>query len=207
MVIITNSLFFLMGLYGFIKLSPFKNTYAKQMRFFIFMLVSSSMFGAILHGVQYQLGMVFFNIVFFVMGGLILLSAYYCFRGAYTLEYKNSAPPHNTLKLVWITALIFFTVSVYLKNFLVLEGLGGIALVYSFIIHLKDFKEYRKKGSQLVILGIGIAFSSIVIHLLKLSVSQWFNYKDISHVVMICSLVVIYLGVISNSQRLSSVYH
>ena len=72
---------------------------------------------------------------------------------------------------------------------------AGIVLLYSFGVHLVVYNRTKEKGSGLVVLGIGIPFLSIVVHSLKFSIHEWFNYKDISHIVMLTSLALLFKGV------------
>lgn len=197
-VVVSNILFFLITLYSFRRLKPATQSYFRQMRYFIFTLGSSSLFGGLLHTVQYQMGLVFFTVVFVLMNILILLSVYNCFRAPYTL-YLGGGPPSSTLlNVVLGSSLAMFAFSCILQKFVLMEAAGGIALVYSFVIHLRDYLRHKQGGSAIVCVGIGISFVSFLAHLSKLSLHEWFNYKDISHLIMIISAIVIYRGVSLN---------
>jgi hypothetical protein len=66
-------------------------------------------------------------------------------------------------------------------------------LLYSFIVHLITY--FRKQpGSGVIAGGILVSFLSILTHSIRLSFSEWFNYKDVSHVIMIISIIFIFVG-------------
>lgn len=94
--------------------------------------------------------------------------------------------------MAWVLALLIF--SGIQGNFLIIKIHAAIALLYSFIVHYIVYRRTEEKGSGLVVLGIFISFLPIIVHSLKFSIDEWFNYKDIAHVIMIISLVVIYKG-------------
>ncbi len=169
------------------------------MSWFILLLGTSSMFGATEHAVHYQLGYTFFNVIYFIMTLLISTSIYFCFRAAYTFHTGNRPKSNSILITVLITMLLVFVISYITKLFLLMEILGGLALIYSLIIHSIDYRQNNLLGSRLVVVGIIVSFVSIISHLLKISLHEWFNHKDISHVIMICSLVIIYKGVSLNA--------
>jgi hypothetical protein len=89
------------------------------------------------------------------------------------------------------------------NNFVMIKVNAGIILVFSLITHLKIYNLTKEKGSRLIVLGILISFLSIIVHSLKLSFSDWFNYKDIAHVIIVISLYVIFTGVKANAEKQS----
>ncbi len=95
-----------------------------------------------------------------------------------------------------IELMIFVCISMYTLNFFFVEvhaAYGLIIVVLSFelftYIHSKD------KASLTFLLGVFFAFLSAVIHLNRISINEWFNYNDISHVFMAVSGWCFYKGV------------
>ncbi len=201
-VILTNVLFSILCISYYNNLCRYESSYAIQMRTFILLTGISAIFGAMAHGVHYQLGSVFFSIVFFIMNTLNILSIYYCFRAPFTYYNRGSETSQKYLYLVfvWIGALIIY--SILNGNFLVIKIHAGIALLYSLVIHFLAYKKNNESGSRTVVIGIGISFGAIIAHSLKISIHEWFNYKDISHLIMIASLMVIYKGIKQNAESL-----
>ena len=172
------------------------------MSWFILLVGISSCFGSIGHGVHYQLGTVFFKIILFLMHAFSLFSIYFCFRAPYTYSHLNKTPSklYVYLVLLWVIAVLI--VSGIKGDFVIIKIHAGAVLLYSLIIHYMAYKKTLEKGSALVVTGIGISFLSIIAHSLHFSFHEWFNYKDISHIIMIFSLMVIYKGVHLNAINL-----
>jgi len=196
--ILTNLIFFGLCVRYFLFLRRYPHTYASQMGLFILTMGLGSLFGAVAHGVHYQLGAVFFNTVFFLMNGLSLASIYFCFRGPYSYHTLNRSASPLLLNLVLGWVLVLLVISFLHGNFLLIKIHAGITLSYSLGVHYLAYRRRQERGSGLVVAGISIAFLSILVHSLRWSLHAWFNYKDMAHVVMIIALVVIQNGVKHN---------
>lgn len=120
----------------------------------------------------------------------------------YTLNKKG--PNKNVMYLITAWILVLLTFTLFKNNFLIVKIHAGIVLLYSFIVHLLVYKRTKEEGSKLVAIGISITFIPIIIHSLKFSIHEWFNYKDISHVIIFIALLVIYKGVKITSGKLNS---
>jgi hypothetical protein len=195
MVILTNLLFFILCCVYFKRLSSFSNTYANQMAWFMLLLGISTCFGAVGHAVHYQLGEAFFGAILFLMNAFSLFSIYFCFRAPYTYSQPGKEPSKRYIFLVLAWVIILLVISAIKGNFLIIKIHAGLVLLYSLIVHYLAYRRTNERGSAFVVLGIFISFLSIVVHSVKLSFHEWFNYKDIAHVIMIISLIVIYKGV------------
>lgn len=196
--IVTNLVFFALCLLYSLKLVKFRHQYARQMSFFILFMGVSSLFGAVAHGVHKQLGESFFNGVFFVMNALSLFAIYYCFRAPYTYHKLDSERPrlYVNIAMTWVLALLVFS---FIKgDFLIIKIHAAISLIYSFGVHYIAYRKRNEQGSKLIILGIGISFLSIIVHSAHFSIHAWFNYKDLAHIIMIVSLIMIYQGIRQN---------
>ena len=71
MTIITNLMIFIFSIFCFNQLSKFNNSYANSWAWFVLLVGISSCFGSTAHAVHYQLGDVFFNVVFYIMNAFI----------------------------------------------------------------------------------------------------------------------------------------
>jgi len=205
MVLLMNSIFFILCLLYFNRLNKYHHPYAKQMARFILLLGTSSLFGAIGHGVQLQMGDLFFKIILFLMNAFSLFSIYFCFRSAYTYSNLNKEPAKKYIYLVITWVFILLIASGIQGNFLVIKIHAGIVLLYSLIAHYIVYRRNHDNGSLGVVIGILISFLPIIVHSLRISMSEWFNHKDIAHTLMIISLIVIYKGVKISSERLKHV--
>jgi hypothetical protein len=170
----------------------------------MFFLGISSFFGAIDHAIHYQLGTIFFKGILFLMNAFSLASIYFCFRAAYTYTnlHKEPSKKYIYFVIVWISILLIL--SAVTGNFEIIKIHAAIVLVYSLIVHYRVYKRTHEDGSRRVVIGILISFLPIIVHSLKFSLSEWFNYKDIAHMIMIISLIIIYKGARLNVLKIES---
>lgn len=204
MVIVTNSVFFILCAYYFKQLRSFSHPYAQQMSWFVFLLGISSCFGALGHAVHYQLGEIFFKIILFLMNAFSLFSIYFCFRAPYTYVHLDKALPKKYIYLTLAWVIVVLIASVIVGDFVIIKIHAALVLMYALITHYLVYKRTDDAGSALVVSGIGISFLPIIVHSLKFSINEWFNYKDIAHVIMIFSLIVIYKGARLNAIKLNA---
>ena len=204
MTIITNLMIFIFSIFCFNQLSKFNNSYANSWAWFVLLVGISSCFGSTAHAVHYQLGEVFFNVVFYIMNAFSLISIYFCFKAPFIYNSADRANPNKKIMyliMLWIASLLILTL--VRNNFLIIKVHAGIVLLFSFIVHLIFYIRTKEKGSRLVVTGIGISFLSIIVHSLKFSIHEWFNYKDLAHVIIFFSLIIIYTGVKLNAEKLN----
>jgi hypothetical protein len=200
--ILTNLVFCALCVVYFRQLSRFSHAYGFQMAWFILLMGTSSLLGAVAHAVHYQLGNVFFETVFFLMNALSLFSIYFCFRAPYTYYHLDKNPPRKYINLAILWVLVLLVYSFINGNFLLIKIHAGITLTYSFVVHYMGYRRKQERGSAWIVSGIGVAFLSIISHSMRFSIHEWFNYKDISHVIMIFSLGIIYKGIRLNLESL-----
>lgn len=199
----TNLLFMVLSIIFYFSIARSSQPYARQMALFILFLGISSGFGAVSHGAHYAFGDLFFNVSFFLVNAFSLLSIFYCFKGPYI--YSTPQPSKKVINAVkvWIAVLMVFCL---LKNeFVIIKIHAGLVLIYSLIAHYRVYRKTRERGSRIIVTGILISFLSIIVHTARFSFGEWFNYKDIAHVIMVITLIMIYRGVMLNVQRLDAV--
>jgi lysylphosphatidylglycerol synthetase-like protein (DUF2156 family) len=198
MIIVTNSIFLILCLLYYRRLSRYDNEYARHSAIFMLMLGISSIFGATGHSVHMQLGDLFFNSVVFMMNAFSLFSIYFNFKFSYAYD-RGERPQKrwiNILVIVWV--LVLLVLSLLIRDFTIIKIHAGIGLLYCLFVFIKAMNRKKEKGSALIVYGILISFLSIVVHSLHISLSIWFNHKDIAHVFMIITLVMMYKGTIKN---------
>lgn len=202
MVILTNVIMFLICYSAFRKLRRFDVKYARQMGLFLLLLGISVIFGAVGHSVHLQLGSRFFNTVVVLMNVFSMVAIYYCFRAPFDYTAKAKKQNRHLVNLVriWVVLLLFLAIT--RGDFLLLKVNAGIVLLYSLVAHYRAHKVKAERGNLLVVYGILVSFLPIVIHSMKLSLHEWFNHKDLAHVVMIFSLILIIRGVKLNAEDL-----
>lgn len=96
----------------------------------------------------------------------------------------------NVIELVTV-----MTVTMWTLNFKWVEfhsGYGLLAVVLPF--HSYTYYKTRDPGSKVVIIAVGIASFAALIFMNKISLHEWFNHLDISHVIMAIGGYVFYRG-------------
>jgi hypothetical protein len=181
--------------WAFFKTIRQKTPLASQWSFFFLNIGLSSLIGSVAHGAHFQLGETFFRTTVFLMNAVSLVAIYFCFKAANTHFSSGKKEPNKLINygvIFWI--LILLVVTFLQGNFLLIKIHAGIVLTYSLIVHIITHRR-GLAGSGYVAGGILISFLSIVVHSIKLSAHDYFNYKDISHIIMLISLIFIYNGV------------
>ena len=196
MAILTNLIITIYGLFAYLKTLGFHHKISKDWALFFLLMGLSCLLASITHGVHEQLGDRFLRISWFVANSVSFICIYYFYRAAFT--YFNLIRQHDPQQLIkyivagWVVILL--VVTFFINNFLLVKIHAGIALLYSLVVHSSTLKS-KQAGSGYIVTGILIAFLSIIVHSLKFSFGEWFNYKDISHVIMLTSLILLYQGV------------
>ncbi len=100
---------------------------------------------------------------------------------------------------VYAQLLVLVSSVMYLHNFDSVRinsaiGLMGVVMPFSLIHYVKN----KDKRSVLIMIGILSNLIPGFVHAFKISFNQWFNFNDISHVIMIFCFYIIYKGAKQN---------
>ncbi|MBL7861675.1 MAG: hypothetical protein JNJ65_10975 [Cyclobacteriaceae bacterium] len=122
-----------------------------------------------------------------------------------SIEHAKSriAPAVGNFFLVLniLELLTVMSVTIYTLNFGWVEfhsGYGLLAVVLPF--HGYVFLKSRDQGSAMMMVGVSIASVAAVIYMNEISISPWFNYIDISHVLMAVAVYVFYRAALKLKQ-------
>jgi hypothetical protein len=171
---------------------PSTNEVVKNWRLFFFFLSLSTFFGGSSHalfavheGWKYKslwLPMQFIN-------GIAL---YYAQKATLLSVLKNSKN-HNIWKLSYMIQLVlYYIVLIMVQKYIVTIIDNALALIPIMILHLTT-KE-KENYYQYIGWGIAVSFITAIVHGLKFSLHDYFNYNDIAHVFIMISLTVMYQG-------------
>lgn len=101
------------------------------------------------------------------------------------------------LKLLITTAIIFF-----FGNFLAVTLSSALGLlVLKLSIRIVNYYRYRESFDKYIIIGIAVSTAPALIHTLRLSISEWFNHKDLSHLILAISILFFYKGAVLEFQK------
>jgi hypothetical protein len=62
---------------------------------------------------------------------------------------------------------------------------------------LYTYIKKKDRGSWMIFIGTSLAAIASLTHLFKLSLHEWFNYNDVSHVFMAFAIYYYYLGAVN----------
>jgi hypothetical protein len=193
--ILTNTIITAYGLFAYLRTLTFHHKASRYWGMFFLLMGISTLLASITHGVHEQLGDTFLRVSWFLSNSVSLVCIYFFYRATFTYSnLKNGTATQfiNIVALVWVFSLL--VVTFFLNDFLLIKIHAGIVLVYSLFVHYTTFR-HKRAGSGYIVAGIVISFLSIIVHSIKFSFGEWFNYKDISHVIVLISLVFLYKGV------------
>lgn len=167
--------------------------------FFLFMGISTSI-GTFAHGFNEEWGDTVHNILWMLMNISVSMAVFFSMQA--TIIFIGANKFWNRLFLITnIIILVGFVISTLAWNdFEILKIHTGIGVALIFTTHvIATIKKHY--GSGRIVIAFSLSLLTLLIHSYQLSFSEWFNFKDISHVLMMMSLILIYTGVYKMSQN------
>lgn len=181
------------------------NKSTRLWNWFFFFIGFSTLIGAFSHGLKYYISLNTFVYLWLLMQLLTGIAMF--FAQSATIEtFSKDTDNEDFLKNLIFFQLIIFIVSVFFfKNFVVTVVVTAVSL---FPIMLKNFTNYfsaKSKSSLWIAIGITISFFPAIINGAKISINDWFNHKDISHLLIACSISAMAYGVLLNKKIVAKV--
>lgn len=183
-------------LMAFLKLSSTATLNRSQFYFrwyFLLMAIATCFGGVIGHGFLYAVGF-----AWKLPGWIISMLSVACIERSAIENAKPLVKPWARkffLTLNIIELFTVMTVTVSTLNFQWVEfhsGYGLLGVVAPF--HLYAYYRTKNKASLVVLFAVGIACVAALTFMTRFSMHMWFNYLDISHVLMAMAAWVFYLG-------------
>ena len=162
--------------------------------FFFFFLVAS-LTGGTAHGFITYVGPNF-HFAAWILTGIAIFSAEMA-----ALQLVESPKFRQFLRLFIYAQLMIMVASVmYYHNFNSVRinsaiGLIGVVMPVSFV----HYRKHGDKRSALIMLGVLSNMIPGTIHAFKISYNEWFNFNDISHILMIFCFFILYRGAGKNA--------
>jgi hypothetical protein len=171
--------------------------------FFLFMGISTT-FGTFAHALNGSEATRLFNVLWMAMTFSSSTAVFYAVHA--TIRFMRSSDMWRRIftRINFIALIVFLLYTAAYNDFEIFKIHAAVGVAIIFITH---FIAWMKShwGSGWIAVGMGLSIMTVIIHTSQLSISKWFNYKDISHVIMLMSLVCIYNGIhaMSNNLQLS----
>ena len=133
--------------------------------------------------------------------GWVINSTANLFLGLATLkEIAHLIKPNirRLIKVIFISQVSIFIVFMLIPStsfFGLAQLCSAVSLLCMMLpMHIFNFYKTKSSGSKLFMIAIGMGVLPGIIFNAQLSVNRWFNYHDISHVVMATIFFVIFLA-------------
>jgi hypothetical protein len=199
---LTNIGIFATGLVCYLRLRKQKLEFPHKNWIYFFLLVGvASLIGVIVHGFSHYTSEETHFKIWWAMGvvqGAGVTLAQFGFTSNVLSRFRVLVIALVALQFGAFVLGSYITGTFTIAKIHLAVGLVPIMLYYIYMA----FKGRR--AEKLVATGIGISSLTALVHGLKISISDWFNYNDIAHLLIIASLVVMYEGVKSG---LTSIRH
>jgi len=205
-VILTDLIWSIVSLVCFIRLTRMKAQLSEAGNWFrwMFLLMAIAVFlGAFLgHGFQYALAEVGENYEKYFgkyPGWIISMWGVACMERS-AIAYAGERVSERLARIMSvanITELVLFHgLIMYFGSFYLVEVHAAYGLiVIAFPLHFLVYRKTKSKASRFVLIGILVAASAVVVHLTEFYLHPvWFNYHDVSHVILAVATYLYYLG-------------
>jgi len=185
---------FVLGFGHFLYRDKYADATQKFWSFFFVFIGLASLTGGTAHGFINYVGQNF-HYAAWIFTGLAVFAAELA-----TIQLIENEKVKSFVRLLIYAQLVVMASSVmFLHDFNTVRinsavGLVGVVIPISVIHYLK----YKDKRSLLIILGVLSNLIPGAIHAFKISYNQWFNFNDISHIIMIFCLFILYKGAKQN---------
>lgn len=197
-VIVTDLIWSLVSLLCFMKLTGMKAQLSEAGNWFrwMFLLMAIAVFlGAFMgHGFQYLLGHEgkYPGWIISMWGVACMERSAIAYAGERVSErLARIMSIANITELVLFHGLILYFGSFYLVEIHAAYGL----IVIAFPLHFLVFRKTGSRASKKVLIGIVVAASAVVVHLTGFYIHPvWFNYHDVSHIILAVATYIYYLG-------------
>jgi hypothetical protein len=168
-------------------------------RFFLFMGIST-LVGGITHAFLENHNTNMYSFFWLSMQLLSGLSVLYSQIATIHSIPNPNIPLYRTMKTSLLLSriqFVLFAVAVLLfRNFIVVVTNSTVGFLMVLYIHALSGRKYGNRASAWIALGIMVSFLTAIIYTLKISINQWFNFKDIAHVIMMISISFIFYGAV-----------
>jgi len=174
--------------------------------YFLLMGIATLLGGVVGHGFLYAL-----RFEWKLPGWLIGMVAVGLIQHAAIAHARPIIKPHigNYFLAVNLTELIVLMIATVITlnfNWVELHSVYGLLAIVS-TFHTYIYYRTRDKGSLTILGGLAITGVASLVFKNKLSLHSWFNYQDISHMLLAIAAYVLYLGAIRLQNRESKPFY
>ncbi len=184
-----------MCIYFYLKLNrpSFEDESTINWKRFFLLLSLASLFGGISHGFYAIHEGGGYKSFWLTMQALNVFSIYRAQLATLTSALKDSKNKYYW-NLSYHTQLVLFFIAIFVfQNFLVVIIDMAIGLIPIMLIHFIDARKVKE--SAWIAYAIVVLFLSAIINAAKFSISAYFNYQDIAHILFMINLSMMFIGI------------
>ncbi len=172
----------------------------KFWRLFFLIFGLSTFIGTVAHGLKFYMSESMFYSVWMAMNLSSVLSSFFLLLA--TIEIVGKGNPNRIKKLQTLTIILTsVAVTIALNEFSIVKIYAGFIILLALFRNYTTFKQ-GIKGSGQIAFGFAFSLLSILVHSAKFSLHEYFNFKDLSHVIILISLYFIFAGAMTKTRFL-----
>lgn len=164
-------------------------------RSFFLLMGLSTLFGSIVHGLRYYQSDTYHYNFWMAMNLISGIAVYFAQMATIKSNFKASRFRNILLTVPNIQLALYLVLIMLFRDFNMVKLQIAAGMVPIMFINFYDYFKGAKGGAWIAG-GIAVASLSSVVHSVKFSLNEWFNYNDISHVLLMCSFSMICYGVV-----------
>lgn len=191
--VLTDLLVSVVCFYAFVKLKP---TYsgANLLRYYFLLMALTTVYGGLIgHAFIHHLSFGWKLPGWLLSMFSVALLERTAITRAQPLLSKNIGMFFSILNIVELLVLIVIVCLTFNFSFVEAHAAYGLlVVVFSFEAYI--FRSTKSISSKLFMFAVGISTLAAVVHLAEFSMNRWFNYLDLSHVLMATAAYVFFLG-------------
>jgi len=185
------------------KITDNCNSIKPWILFFLLMGVSTFL-GGNAHAFFSYLDGTPYTILWLTMHLVSGLAIYFAQTATIVSELKSFAHKRFLTFLPLVQYIIFSVLTLWLQDFSTVKINTAIGMSLILLVNLNSYHK-GSKANGYIAAGILVSFLTAAVHGTRFSFNAWFNYNDVSHVLIMISLYLMFFGVwmktISNFPR------
>lgn len=172
----------------------------KFWRLFFFILGITTFIGTVAHGLRFYMNEMTFRSVWMIMNLSSIGSSFFLLLATIEKVRKEDLVLLRKLHIVaFISTLIVTSITLTFNDFSLIRTYAGAVILMALYWHYATFRQ-GIPGSGQIAFGLGLSMLSVLVHVLKFSISDYFNFKDLGHVIILISLSFIFMGAMNKTR-------
>jgi hypothetical protein len=176
----------------------------KFWRLFFLIMGISTLFGTMAHGLRHYMSDDVFKFAWMGMNLSSVLSSYFLLLATIEMMRGDNEELLRRLQLIALIVTLLITgATLALNEFSLIKIYAGFVVLLAVYRNYATFKQ-GVKGTGLIAFGFGLSMLSILVHTAKFSLHEYFNFKDLSHIIILVSLYFIFMGAMIRTRMITA---